>query len=461
MRSLFLKIFLSFLLILLLVSTAVVVLTYFRDQEFPPLANQDFSRKAVAEYGRKAISSFEDDGIEEVDKLTERLFEKSGIHLFLFDRNGQPLSTRRVPRRIRHMTQRALQTGEVVFPMMGARNSLASEVQSPSGQTYFVAISLPDRPPPRHLFRGITHGFLGWRLLLLLAITALVCYLLAHSLTSPISRLRQATRKFAAGDLSVRIGHQVKGKNELSELAHDFDEMAGKIETLVATQKDLLRDISHELRSPLTRLGIALELARHQDSPEAQLKSLNRIELESERMNTMIGQLLNLTRLENGVNNEPFQTFDLRGLLADLVADANYEAKTHQCTVVYNGPEGVDYFGSPDLLAQALENVIRNAVKYTAEGSTVSVHLTRTAEQLMIQIADQGPGVPDEALTKLFDPFYRVAAARDRQSGGSGIGLAIAEQAVKLHSGTISATNLLPKGLLIEINLPINHQKKG
>jgi len=461
MRSLFLKIFLYFLLIILLVSTAVVVLTYFRDQEFPLLANQDFARKAVTEYGRKAIKDFEDGGIKEVDNLTEKLFIKSGIHLFLFDSNGQPLTARRMPRRMRHMIQRAQQTGEVVFPRVGSRNGLASAVESPSGQTYFVAMSLPDRPPTQNLVKGITHGFLGWRLLLLLAITAVVCYLLAHSLTSPISRLRHATRQFAAGDLSVRIGSQVRGKNELSELAHDFDEMAGKIEALIETQKNLLRDISHELRSPLTRLGIALELARLQDSPELKNKSLARIELEAERMNTMIGQLLNLTRLENGASNEPFQEFDLQGLLADLVADANYEAKTRQCTVVYNAPEVVVYFGSQSLLAQALENVIRNAVKYTADNSTVTVDLTRSTEHLSIQIADQGPGVPDEALLKLFEPFYRVAAARDRQSGGSGIGLAIAEQAVKLHSGTISAANIPTGGLLIEVNLPIKPVNRG
>jgi len=455
MRSLFLKIFLYFLLILILVSTAVVVLTYFRDQEFPPLPHQDFAQKAVAEYGRKAIRAFEDDGIGEVDKLAERLLVKSGIHLLLSDRNGQPLTNHRVPRRMQHMIQRALQTGEVVFPMAGSRNGLASAVQSFSGQTYFVAISLPDRPPSRDLVKGITHGFLGWRLLLLLAITAVVCYFLARSLTSPISRLRQATRKFAAGDLSVRIGHQVKGKNELAELAHDFDEMAGKIEASVETQKNLLRDISHELRSPLTRLGIALELARQQDHSAQPSKSLDRIELEAGRMNTMIGQLLNLTRLESSTSAEPFQEFDLRGLLADLVADANYEAETRQCTVTYKAPEVVVYFGSHDLLAQALENVIRNAIKYTEDNSTVSVDLARTTEQLTIQVTDQGTGVPEEALVKLFEPFYRVAAARDRQSGGTGIGLAIAERAVKLHSGTISATNLPTGGLLIEINLPI------
>ncbi|MFK5925225.1 MAG: ATP-binding protein [Desulfuromusa sp.] len=457
MRSLFLKIFLYFLLIILLVSSAVIVLTYFRDQEFPPLAQQNFARQAVAEYGRKASRAFEDDGVEKVDELADRLLVKSGVHLFLFDNRGHPLTTRRVPRRIQHMTQLALQTGEVVFPMMGPRNGLASAVQSPSGKTYFVAISLPGQPPSRNLVKAVTHGFLGWRLLILLAITAVVCFLLARSLTSPIGRLRRATRKFAAGDLSVRIGDQVKGKNELSELARDFDDMAGKIEALVEVQKNLLRDISHELRSPLARLGIALELARQQESSTAQNKSLNRIELEAERMNTMIGQLLNLTRLESGVSDEPFQEFDLRELLENLVADANYEAETRQCTVVYKAPDNGMYFGSRTLLDQALENVIRNAVKYTGDNSIISVELIRTVEQLTIQVADQGSGVPDEALVKLFEPFYRVAAARDRQSGGTGIGLAIAERAVKLHSGTISASNLSRGGLLIEITLPIKN----
>ena len=459
MRSLFLKIFLYFLLIILLVSAAVIILTYFRDQEFPPLAHQDFARQAVAEYGREAIRAFEHEGSEEIDEFADRLLEKSGIHLLLFDSHGRPLTTRRVPRRMQHMAQRAMQTGEVVFPMMGARNGLASAVRGASGKTYFVAISLPERPPSQNLVKGVTHGFLGWRLLLLLAITAVVCYILARSLTAPIGRLRQATRKFAAGDLSTRIGDQVKGKNELAGLAHDFDEMAGKIEVLVGSQKNLLRDISHELRSPLARLGIALELARQQENPEAQNKALSRIELEAERMNSMIGQLLNLTRLESGVSEVPFQKIDLQELLANLVVDANYEAETRQCKVVYQAPESVVYFGSLDLLAQALENVIRNAVKYTADNSVISVDLMVAADNVIIQVADQGSGVPEEALAKLFEPFYRVADARDRQSGGTGIGLAIAERAVNLHAGTIAAKNRKKGGLLVEIILPMKLEK--
>jgi len=339
--------------------------------------------------------------------------------------------------------------------MMGARNGLASVVHGPSGKTYFVAISLPERPAAQNLVKGVTHGFLGWRLLILLAITAVVCYFLARSLTSPIGRLRRATRKFADGNLSTRIGNQIKGNNELAGLAHDFDEMAGKIETLVGAQKNLLRDISHELRSPLARLGIALELARQQESSTAQNKALARIELEAERMNIMIGQLLNLTRLESGVNVVPVQKFDLQELLANLVEDANYEAKIRQCQVAYNAPEGAIYKGSQELLAQALENVIRNAVKYTADNTTVSVDLIEAAECWTIQVADHGPGVPEESLEKLFEPFYRVAAARDRQTGGTGIGLAIAERAIKLHSGTITAKNCSQGGLLIEITLPI------
>ncbi len=454
MRRLFWKIFLYFLLIIVLVSSAVVLLTYFRDQEFPPLANQNFAQQAIAEYGRKAIHAYESSGIIAVDRFSRKTLRDSGIRLILFDDAGRPLTQQKIPRSMEHMVHRAKRSGEVVFPMRGRRNGLASVVHSASGKTYFVAIALPERPQSKRLFQGMMHGFLGVQLLLLLAVTAVVCYFLARSLTAPIGRLRQATQKFAAGDLSIRIGDQIKGKNELAGLAADFDNMAGEIESLIGRQKNLLRDISHELRSPLTRLGIALEMARQAESSTTQDKALQRIELEAERMNTMIGQLLNLTRLESGHRELQLQTFDLCGLLEQLVADANYEAETQQCKVVLSAPETVSFYGSQDLLAQALENIIRNGVKYTAENSVVTVELSVTPTTLSIVITDQGPGVPEESLTKLFEPFYRVAAARDRQTGGTGIGLAIADRAIKLHSGTITAKNRPEGGLLIEINLP-------
>lgn len=459
MRSLFLKIFLYFLLIIFLVSAAVVLLTFFRDQEFPPLAHQNFARAAIAKYGRDAIREYEREGLEELHEYVEDLREESGIQLLLFDHLAQPLTYDRVPRRMQHMAQRALRSGEVVFPMMGARNGLASLVKGLSGKTYVVAMNLPERPSKRHLFRGITHGFLGWQLLILLAVTAAVCYLLARSLTSPIAQLRQATRKFASGDLSVRIGQQIKGKNEISGLAHDFDEMAAKIEALIGAQKRLLRDISHELRSPLARLGIALELIRKNDGKKAQIKALERIELEAERMNTMIGQLLSLTRFETDAESVKLEKkdTDLFLMLEKLVQDANYEAATRQCTVLLDADGHPQVSASPELLSQAFENVIRNAVKYTADNSCVRISMSRRGEDLAVDIVDQGLGVPEDALEKLFDPFYRVADARDRQTGGTGIGLAIAERSIRLHGGSIKAKNHPDGGLAVTILLPLKN----
>ncbi len=454
MHSLFVKIFLYFLLTIIIVTSAGVFLTYLRDQEFPPLAHQSFAKHAIAEYGHRAINVFEEEGISELDIFSEKLMADTGIRIILFAEDGRPLTHQRVPRPMQHMSQRALRSGEVVYPMRGQRNWLASPIKNRAGKNYVVALGLPDQPPVEHIFKGLTHGFLGWRLLILLLVSAGACFWLARSLTSPIRRLRQATRQFAAGDLSTRVGDQVTGKNEIAGLAEDFDEMAAKIQTLVAGQTRLLRDISHELRSPLARLGVALELARQNSSSEVQQKSFARIELEAERMNDMIGQLLSLTRLENATDKLQRTEFDLFELLARLVQDADYELNNVDKKVTFTGPDRLTIYGDEVLLARAFENVIRNGIRYTGDGTLVSVELRDEAGRVLIRIADQGPGVPDESLGKLFEPFYRVADARDRQSGGTGIGLAIAEQAVRLHGGSINAINRPTGGLLVEISLP-------
>lgn len=456
MRSLFLKIFLYFLLIILLVTASVVVLTYFRNQEFPLLAHQSFTRRAITEYGREAIRAYESAGIPAVDQYTERLLRESGIDLILFDHQVQLLSDRRLHRRVQQMAARALRSSEVVLPMQGERNAFAATVRGASGRDYIVVISLPERPAPRDLFKVMTHGLLGVQLLLLLIITAAVCLVLARSLVAPISRLREATHRFASGNLATRIGDQIKGKNELAGLARDFDNMAAKIQTLVSDQQQLLRDLSHELRSPLARLNVALELARQQASTAAGEKALERIGLEAERMNEMIGQLLGLTRMTSGISKQPFTELDLRELLERLVHDADYEAGARQCRVMLAGLETAPCYGAAELLAQACENVIRNAVKYTTDNSEIRVTLDADNSCWIVRVADQGPGVPVEALDKIFDPFYRVEHARDRQSGGTGIGLAIARSAIALHGGGIKAENQPHGGLMVTIHIPKN-----
>lgn len=454
MRSLFVKFFLSFLLINVLFVTIALTLTFLRDQEFPPEAHQQFARQVVKDYGLEAIRSFEAGGARQLDDFTQKLYAERQIRLFLFDAEGRPLIDQRGPRRMQMMVQHALQSDGVVFPMMGERNWVAGAVNSDRGQTYAVVVGLPEKPKPDELLKGLGRGFLGWRLLVLLAIAALVCFWLARSFSAPISRLRKATRQLAAGDLSIRVGAQIKGKNEIGGLARDFDHMAERLEDLVAAQQRLLRDISHELRSPLARLGVALELARQVGNPDSRVKALQRIELEAERMNEMIGQLLSLTRLESGAKELHPEPFDLAEMLGNLVHDADFEARNRGCQVLFTGPAAQPFYGSQELLARAVENVIRNAVKYTADGTSVRVELIPSARSLRLRVRDQGPGVPPESLGKLFDPFYRVADARDRQSGGTGIGLAIAERAVKLHLGEIRAENHPEGGLVVEIILP-------
>ncbi len=454
MRSLFWKIFSNFLLIIILIVSVGVSLTLLRDQEFPPLAHQEFARRAIDEYGRDAVAAYDQSGPAGVDDYIAGLRNKSGIDLMLLDEYGRSLSSRQAPRRMRHMMDRARGSGEVVRPMMGNRNAVAGIFTAADGRHFLVSVALPERTKPRELIAALTHGFLGWKLLVLLAITAVVCWFLARSMTSPIKRLREATCRFADGDLATRIGDKITGGNELAELARDFDNMAMKIEGLVGSQQRLLRDISHELRSPLARLSIALELAR-QKQCEGSEKALNRIELESQRMNEMIGQLLSLTRLESDVQEIKGRSFDLAQMSQQLVHDADFEAAANACQVIYRGPSELVWSGQQELLSRAIENVIRNAIKYTADDSEVQVNLQVLDREIVLQVLDRGPGVPEQALEKLFIPFYRVEDDRDRKSGGTGIGLAIAERAIRLHNGSIKAENRSDGGLKIEIILPL------
>ena len=392
MRSLFLKFFLSFLLIIVLFILLGVVLAALRDREFPPLAHQHFARQAIGEYGRGAIQAYRTGGEEQLADFTARLRAETGLRLILFDETGRPFPGQRVSRRTWQMARRALDSDEVVLPSEGPANWVASPLRSDREEIYVVAVGLPYRPAPGHVLRGLGHGALGWQLLVLLGLAALVCFWLARSLTAPISRLRRATRRFAAGDLATRVAGEIRGRHELAALGADFDEMATRIETLVASQQRLLRDISHELRSPLARLGVALELVRQAGDERERHKALTRIAREAERMNELIGQLLRLTRLEGAESELQQHPFDLSRLLRRLVQDADFEARTRGCAVTYAGPEALSIWGQEELLARALENVIRNAVKYTGDGTLVKVALNTSPEQLQVSIADQGPG---------------------------------------------------------------------
>jgi two-component system sensor histidine kinase CpxA len=287
-----------------------------------------------------------------------------------------------------------------------------------------------------------------------------ICYVLAWRLTAPIRRLRTTAQRLASGDLSARVGEaQGKVGDEVADLGRDLDLMAERIESLMESQKRLVRDVSHELRSPLARFNVALGLARQHCSSAADTY-FDRIELDAERLNELIGELLTLTLLESGAEQMVREHVELEYLVSKVAQDANFEAESRRKSVAVIASEPLSVEGNGELLRRALENVVRNAVRYTREGNAVEIALRRVQEEkavyAVISVRDHGPGVPEDELAKLFLPFYRVAEARDRQSGGTGIGLAITDRAVRLHSGTVKARNAADGGLLIEIRLPVS-----
>lgn len=323
----------------------------------------------------------------------------------------------------------------------------AKNLRLPNGEEYALVIRW-DRLRPVPFFGESQLRWIRYAALLLTAL--LVCYALARYLSSPIQKIRRATQKLAEGELGTRVGNEVGNRrDELAVLAKDFDVMAERIESLVTSQQRLSRDVSHELRSPLARMNVALEIAK-QKSNGAANPLLDRIEAESNRLNDMISRLLTLSRLETGSQDFERSEIDLKALVEHVAEDADFEANAVGKSVRITHADKCSIIGSDELVSSAVENVLRNAVRYTRDGTAVEVSLKSTDGRAIVSVRDHGGGVPENELENLFRPFYRVGEARDRGSGGTGLGLAIAEQAVKAHKGQIEAKNQ-DDGLVVEM----------
>jgi len=473
MKSLFLKIFLSFwaaqalfLVLAILVTIALRPARHGIEAEGPQI---------LAE----VVNAYLSGGERAAHDYVEELWRTQHVWASVFDPSGHEISGRR-PRmedlrpggppadsQLRGGPPRRRGWIDSLLPDRVIRQALTLD-----GKRYTLVLVLP--PGPRVFFGP--HDIPGLGIAIAIITSGLMCYLLAWSMTSPVTRLRKAAQSLAAGDLSARAGAPASGRrDELAELMRDFDRMAERIEGLVDSQSRLLKDVSHELRSPLARLSVALGLARQRAASEAgpeaapELESaLNRIEVEADRLNALIQRLLTISRLESGADGLHKTQLSLRELVEQVAHDAEYETPGRGCRVTSpadmsaNTPaDAADEFlveADPDLLRSAVENVVRNATRYTAEGTTVEVRLERqqgaNGEEIVVRVLDTGPGVPDEALTKIFQPFYRLDDARNRQTGGAGLGLSIADRAIRLHGGQLRASNRKEGGLEVEIRIP-------
>jgi two-component system sensor histidine kinase CpxA len=453
MRSLLLRIFLSFWLIIGITIGAASLGGYWYAERVRAAFEQIQHGDALVEAG----AALENDGKEGLVRWLRQQPKNTANLILVLDRNGQDILGRRVPSVIGSMVERHGRHNRPGDWARGEPRNLRwarplTLLVAPDGELFTVVVVPPRKPP------FATAGFpvRGLLLALALVVSAAVSYVLARAITSPVRRLRDATVSLSEGNLHERVGLPLgKRRDELGRLARDFDLMAEKLQKSARQQTELSRNISHELRSPLSRMRVALELERQKSGVSA---NLERIDDEIERLDLLIGQIMSYSRMDSG-DLVQAERYDLADLVAEVVENVNYECKARGSNGVTVSAENIAstrVLGYRDAMTSAIENILRNAVRHSPPGATVSLRVSRGDDgRLVIEISDKGSGVDEAELPLLFDAFYRTrSAAKTPGERGTGLGLAIAARAVARNNGNIVAQNGDGGGLVVTIRIP-------
>ncbi len=442
MHSLFWKIFLSFWIALILFSTTTMfAASHFLDrlrqrQEAMPL--HEHMLADIAQGQRIADHS----RLSGLKRWLHRLDRHELVPMLLIDQRNADLLGRPLPHTVlQHLAHTA--TRRPLPPIL-----------LPGHRTYRLVPDFQEVTLARLL--GRPH-IIMLPVVLATVMSGLVCLILARYITAPIVRLRHATETYASGRLDERVAPTLhRCKDGIADFTRAFDRMAQQRQELMASQQQLLSDVSHELRSPLARLQVALGLACQRTDGRA-APEFDRIELEAERLNDLIGPLLSLAHIKAGVTAPGIEPVDMTELFATVADDADFEAHSRNRAAAVVRTTAAMIRRHAGLLRGAIENIVRNALRYTAEGTTVALSLDWHANRrdwLEIGVCDHGPGVPDKFLPLLFEPFARVGDARDRSSGAYGLKLAIEKSAIGVHGRTVAAHNELAGGLHVVARLP-------
>ena len=444
-RGIYTKIFIWFLLATGITSGAVFLITVVtHSQSLGP----SWMIGVLDQYARSAVIIYEHGGKDRLAEYLQRIQDASFLQSTLLGPEDRDILGRGVPPGAEKVLAKARETGQTQFHV-GLLWTGASVDDRPEGRYILVAKVII---PYRFVLGGMLETtVLQWLLPALAG--SLLCLLLARHLATPIRTLRTVAGRIADGDFSVRAVPAIGSrKDELADLARDFDRMADRIEALLRKQLELLGDISHELRSPLTRLNVSLELVRR-----GKTDAVERMQADLHRLDTLIGQVLTLTRLQTRGDQKNETPVNLRSILESVAEDAQFEVKEDGKAVVISRAEDCWLKGDAALLRSCIENVVRNAVHYTKPQTEVTLSLDLVGngtDAARILVADRGDGVPAEALENIFEPFYRVTEAHEHQTGGTGLGLSIAQRIAVVHGGSIRARNRNGGGLEMEIRLP-------
>ncbi|WP_115704355.1 two-component system sensor histidine kinase CpxA [Legionella sainthelensi] len=455
MRSLYWKIFISFwLAIILIIFTTAWIISHIVHKSSLPAQEQLF----MDSYANAAVATYESGQQAALLKWLNKIGISRHMSIYLLTSTGEIIGTHVAPENVKRVAENLLQDQLSEGILKSGKLIVSHEILSTSGKFYRLA-AVSEKPI--YHFVGVPWAGLTIRLILAIFISGLICYLLSRYLTQPLRSLGMAAKSIAKGQLNTRVGHlRGHNKDEIAQLSAEFDRMAEQVETLVKSKERLLQDISHELRSPLARLQIALELGRKKTNHLAD-GEFNRMELECSRLNVLITEILDFARLEKSTTDLNFNEVDLSTLLLNIINDANFEFGNEFPRVKAGVIEPCHLLLDERLIHRAIENVVRNALHYSpaTEQVTVSLKRSETLEHICIDISDKGPGVPEDQLNRIFNPFYRVDTSRTKKTGGYGLGLAIAARAIQLHHGEIVASNNPDRGLLVRIILSVCNQE--
>jgi two-component system sensor histidine kinase CpxA len=448
-RSLLIRIFLSFWLIIGITIGVAALSGYFYAERL----RDAFESFDYEETMLEASAALEANGRQGLVQWLKDSPLTSDLTIYVVDEDMQDVLGRPLPLRVKRQLRRheRRMRGHDIdehVPHNLRRPRPFSQLISANGEVYTLDVTSIHYPPT--MWRGISQRTL--LLILALIVSGAISYLLARAMANPIRKLRDATVSLADGNLDVRVGASIgKRRDELGMLARDFDSMADKLARAAVQQTELSQNISHELRSPLARMRVALELARRQsgDMPE-----FERINAEAERLDNLIGQILSYTRMDSSPRVESARV-ELADLIGEVVENVNYECKSDgidgvSVLVTYDASPSLQ--GYADALISAIENILRNAVRHSPPDGKVHVRLSQQDMTARIEVRDEGQGVDESDLPRIFEPFYRT---KDASDAGTGLGLAIADRAIRLNRGTLIATNSKEGGLQIDISLPI------
>ena len=447
-RRLFWKIFLPFWVAQALLLGALYTRLHYRLHSERPWWIQP-ERRVMPSLAKLAAETYDEGQQPALRAALDQFSLKNRASYWLLDAKGDELSGRPMTRHLLdHAVEASRSESEGVLRSYES-NVLVASTATPSGRYTLVAELTP---PP---LSERVPGDIIWTLKLGTIFSAILCLIIAHYLSKPIERLRDATNELARGNLDIRVGSSIgRRRDEIADLVHDFDSMAGELRNQIQSERNLLSGVSHELRSPIARIRLALTLARSEDEEERE-EMLDRIEQDTIQLDSMLERILTVARLESGQHKPKLALLSLNDVVDNVLHDARFEAAAMKVVVNYAGNSDIPLKGDAGLLRSAVENVVRNAIFYSGEGGKIDVVLRRENSTAVLAVRDNGPGVPEHALPLLFKPFYRVDDARGTTTGGMGLGLAIVRNAVAVHGGSVSARNLPPHGLEVELRLPV------